>query len=574
MNEEEKKQELLKKLDCGNREVNLEDVDSVMICGYSKFQTAEDLELLTLLPKLEELWLDDSLEGLTTEKLIHILGNIPTLKKLSLRNYTITSSLLKGILELKNIDDIHLFKGILEDSALEALCGQTHLKGLDFCTRDSLPENILDILSTLPQLESLYLYGFSKEASDMLDFAKENLPNIKNLDWCCFSLSAADIETMISMKLESFKLLLAHLDPEYKDLQFLNRFESLKKIDISSRTELTKIDWNLPNLTDISIDFGPDVQLIDFSGMPHLKRIVLYSIGTNCESNVEIKGLDSLKELEYLRIQDVLTSCPIISELKNSTELSSLEVSDVYALKPEDLHHLKNLKNLEYLGFDIDESLSVSEIENMPVLPKLSSLQMNNTSGNGIVSAFVSKCPDLKSLTVHGKIGDDEIRALASKKIYTLSLKDCSNLSAESINTIFSMKELEWIRLTNAPNETIEVRDFPYLRSLELINWKNLMEAEFANLPALYELPLTCPALETLKIDNLPDLRELKLQNCPMVYYMVLHDVPKLSFLNVLGTPEVDLTALIRFPELEKLEMTLDQLNQDFVLETLQELPK
>ena len=99
------------------------------------------------------------------------------------------------------------------------------------------------------------------------------------------------------------------------------------------------------------------------------------------------------------------------------------------------------------------------------------------------------------------------------------------------------------------------------------------MEASFANLPALDDIPLTCPVLESLKIKDLPNLRSLKIQNCPFLYFLLFHNVPKISFLNVLGSPNMDLTALIRLQGLEKLEMTLEQLHQDFVLETLQELP-
>ncbi len=592
MNEDEKKQKLLEKMNHGKWE-ELGGVISLTILGDSEFQTAEDLELLTCLPRLESLYLKELPETLTVEELVGALGKLQGVKNVNLEYFTVTQSVMKWIASLKNIERVVFMGTEFDDSALTPLSGQTHLKELRFfCS--PVPEDFFENVGTLPQLETLELIPDGEEFRHLSGFAKEHFPNLKNLVWNSFFLSDEDIEVIISMNLESLKLASVILSTEYEDLQFLNRLKSLKKLDLFDIQEVTEVDWDLPNLTAFSISVGQDLQYVDFSGMPQLNKIslirpnynydyieedeeedLLYSGSVDFREKpvIKIMGLDSLKNLEFLHIRNIPTDCPIISELKNSTELKYIRISGSYRLKPEDLTYLNAMKKINNMDLEFDESVTASDLENLSERPELCRLTLNNIIHPGTVGAFVSKCPALISLGVLGKIGDEDIQALASKNLVYIFLDDCSNLSAESINTIFSLKKLQIVSLANALNETIEVRDFPDLMSLHLNNWKNLMEAEFVNLPNLDSLPLTCPALETLKIDNLP-LKSLLLQNCPLVYYLTLRNVPNLTFMNVLGSPELDLTSLIRLPGLKKLEMTLDQLRQDFVLETLQELPK
>lgn len=290
---------------------------------------------------------------------------------------------------------------------------------------------------------------------------------------------------------------------------------------------------------------------------------------------LEIRNLDSLKELDFFDIGELRTSFPIMRSLGKLPNLMNLAATAPDTLKPEDIPFLVVPPTLKYLELGIDDRVTVEDIAKMPVFPNLTSLTLHNVKGNGVVSEFEKKCPELETLCIEGKATDEDIRQFATKpQKYKISISDCSGLSLESINTIFSMKEMGHITLTNAANETLEVRDFPRLATLELKGWKNLMEAEFANLPALKELPLACRSLESLKILDLPRLKTLQLQNCPLLYCLLIHNAPRISFLNVLGSPELDLTALIRLQELEKLELDLDQFHQDLVLETLQELPK
>ena len=527
------------------------------------------------MPQIETVTIDALPDSMTVGTLIAALEKFPALNSLELNENTITPDLMRGILGLKNIQDIAFKNAEYDESTLKLLCWQDHLKGLRFFMVPPFPESFPEILSTLPQLENLDISTSRLENFSMLEFAKANFPNIKNLRWQVFHLSGEEIETMISMGLESFHLAFTELPPEYEDLEFLNRFKTLKSLDFGYLESLTKIDWDLPNLTELSIFDMSKLKFIDFSGMPQLKRFALIGSGKEDDPPLEIHNLDSLKELETFAIGDKKTTCPIMSILSKFSNLYSLTASAPDALQPEDIQYLSDLKNLEDLELGIDDRVTPEDIANLPVFPKLTHLALYNVKDNGVVGEFEKKCPNLQALWIEGKPSDEDIRLFAPKKRkYTIYVSDCSSLSPESINTIFSMKELRFISLDKAPNETLRVRDLPYLKRLNLIGWKNLMEAELVNLPVLDKFPLMCPSLESLKIDNLPSLKTLQLQNCSLLYYLSIRNAPKITFLNVLGSPDLDLTTLIRLQELEKLELDLDQLYQDFVLETLQELPK
>ena len=555
----------------------LENVTIAFIFGDTSFQTVEDLELLTALPKLEKLYFREMPNSITDKELIDALKKFPALNFLDLQKGTISSDLMRGILNLKNIQELYFCNIKFDEATLKLLCWQDHLKGLDFLLCDiKSPETFIEILSTLPQLENLSTGSLDIEDFSMPNFAKEHLPNIKKLDWHANELSVEEIETMISMGLESFNLYLFTLPLEYQNLEFLNRFKSLKSLTLNGGGDsLVKIDCDLPNLTYISIRFLFHLKYIDFSGMPHLESIRIRQGARSEDLFLKIFNLDSLKELKSLDICNLRTSFPIMRSLGKLPSLESLTATAPDTLKPEDIPDLVVPPNLRSLEVGIDDRVTAEDIARLPVFPKLKSLTLYNVKDNGVVSEFEKKCPALEQLCVEGKATDEDIRQFATKtNKCTISISDCSGLSPESINTIFSMKELRSITLTNALNETLEVRDFPHLKSLELKGWNNLMEIELVNLPSLTTFPLRCPSLESLKILDLPSLKNFQLQNCSLLYCLLIHNAPGISFLNVLGSPELDLTALIRLQGLEKLELNLDQLHQDLVLETLQELPK
>lgn len=575
MNEDQNKlQKLMEKLGVDEAS-ELEEVTMKFIFGDTSFQTVEDLELLSALPKLEKLYFMEMPKSITDKELIGALEKFPALNSLMLLKGTISSDLMRGILNLKNIQELYFSRVDMDESTLKLLCWQDHLKELEINCTIKFRETFIEVLSTLPQLESLSTFVLKSDDFSMLDFAKEHLPNIKKLNWCPWELTAEEIETMISMGLESLRLFFVDLPPEYQDYEFINRFTSLKSLALSGMDSFIKIDWNLPNLTDFSIHHSSNLKSIDFSGMPHLESFHIMRCSWSEDSFLEILNLDSLKELKNFHIDAMQTSFPIMRSLGKLPNLESLTATAPDTLKPEDISDLVVPPNLRFLYVGIDDRVTAEDIARLPVFPKLRSLTLYNVKDNGVVSEFEKKCPDLRSLHVEGKATDEDVRLFASKtKKYSISISDCSELSPESINTIFSMKELGHITLTNAPNETLEVRDFPHLETLELKGWKNLMEAELVNLPALTKFPLMCPSLESLKIMDLPRLKTLQIQNCPLLYCLLIHNAPKISFLNVLGSPELDLTALIRLQGLEKLELDIDQLRQDLVLETLQELPK
>lgn len=392
MNEEEKKQKLLEKL--GYDELSeLEDVTSVSVFGDTRFQTVEDLELLTALPGLEWLCFEELPESISDKKWIGFLEKFPALNSLMVWKGTISSELMRGILNMKNIQELTFWDVKYDESTLKLLCWQDHLKGLDINCNIKFRETFIEVLSTLPQLESLSTVVLRSDDFSMVDFAKEHFPNIKKLNWCPSELTAEDIETMISMGLESLHLFIADLPLEYQNFEFLNRFKSLKSLALWGRESLIKIDWELPNLTDFSIDFSSDLKYIDFSGMPHLKTILIMGSSRLEDPFLEIFNLDSLKELTSFEIGKMRTSFPIMRSLGKLPNLVSLTATAPNTLKPEDIPEVVVPPGLRSLEVGIDDRVTADDIARLPVFPKLRSLTLYNVKDNGVVSEFEKKMP-------------------------------------------------------------------------------------------------------------------------------------------------------------------------------------
>ncbi|MBR0191992.1 MAG: hypothetical protein IJQ31_08000 [Thermoguttaceae bacterium] len=581
-NDQNNRQTLLEKLRNNGCFREPEDVLDASVFGDSYFNTMEDLELLSTLPQLNTLKIVDLPETVKAEELIHVLEKFPALKALKLACFKIEPRFMKGILGLKNIQELSFKEVRYDESTLVYLCWQDHLKRLTFNKVSLFPKIFLGILDTLPQLESLDLSD-SYDKMDILSFAEEHLPNLKNLIWKPSHLSGDIIEKMISMEMESLWVPLAGLDKEYRNLDFLNRFKSLKTLYLVGlnpmcifirRPKPLIVDWKIPNLNNLFLVDLPQVELVDFSGMPHLKSFIC-SCQMDCDNSiVEFRNLDSLKELEEFDINTKRSLYPIVKDLENSPNLRTLCAKATDFLKPEDVPHLEGLKNLEGVSFGIDEQVTAQDFEQLSVFPKLNGLDIRNSKDNGVVGAIEKKCPNLRFLSAEGKVTDEDVQLFVSKSpMFGILIKDCSNLSPESIEAIFTRKELTYIYLSGAPNEKLEIRDFPNLKYLELRNMKNLMEVEFANLPMLECLPLDCPVLESLKMLDLLALDNLQMDGCPLLYLVWFRNLPKLSCLNVQGSHDLDLSALVWLSALKSLSMDYEQFQQDYVLETLQEIP-
>jgi len=531
------------------------------------FGKPDDQELLTALVNLESVYLSYGQEILN-ETGSRVLAQIPSLKSLTASRCLLTPRQLDLILSLPSLTDLYL-NSLHDVSMLEQFRGKTHLKSLTLRLDEPIPAEFLDVLRTLPQLEELRLGHINFENLELLYFVAEALPNLKSFDWHHYDLTEAEFEQLVSLNLEKVKFHnycgILPLD----DLSFFEKCTRAKELSIMCVDTMTTFDWDFPQLEKLSIHFCQNLSYIDFAKCPNLKSLVI-SDASN-DFGVQCKDLDSLENLETVILQ--IKSKGLFRALEMLPRLSYLDVQCT-ALEPEDIPSLSTLQNVNCLRITPSDDLTPEAIEPLQELPRVTSLTLYNVTDTAQLKAFLKKFPKLEYVCIQCPVNDEIIDALGEfPNVLKVAFWDCEQVTNEGIQTLFSRKYMQSIWMQKCGIERLEVRDLPNLSILNLQNWHDLGEAVFSNLPSLRSLPLSCPMLESLTISDLENLASLQLQNCRILDYMKLVRVPNIRYFNVLGCESLDLSGLFIFPKLRRLEMTYQQLKQDLVLETLQELP-
>jgi len=571
MNENENKlRELQERFFYNETLEEIRDRKSLNVDMEQSFGKPDDQELLTALVNLESVYLSYGQEILN-ETGIRVLAQIPSLKSLTASRCLLTPRQLDLILSLTSLTDLDL-NSLHDVSMLEQFRGKTHLKSLTLRLDEPIPAEFLDVLRTLPQLEELHLGELAFENSEFLYFVEEALPNLKSLDWPHNVLSMTEMNLLLSLNLEEVEFTdCCDCVPQDGNLNLIGKCTRAKWLRVRRMDSLTAFNWDLPKLEDLSLLQCDNLSYIDFAKCPNLGMLSLKASDPSQEVSIQCKDLDTLEHLFYasfdIKLKGLYRSLEMLPSLRN------LFVKGT-TLEPEDVPSLSNFQSVVFLSITLGKNLTPADLEPLRELPKVEALCLHGLKNAELLKAFLKKLPGLKFLHIEDSTTDAIINVLEEfPNVTEVNFEGCEQVTENGIKALFSRKYMESITMENCGLERLEVRDLPNLSILNLQNWHDLGEAVFARLPKLKTLPLFCPMLESLTISDLETLNRLELRNCAILDCMRLEKLPAIHHLNVRGSESLDLSGLFIFPKLRRLEMTYQQLKQDLVLETLQELP-
>lgn len=540
-------------------------------------ESEDDLDLLSVLPNVERVAILHPAQILTAES-YKKLKQLPKLYKVVIEDIADSNEVLKVLLEMTNIEKLDItWKtfGLCDPSIFE---GKTHLKSLALRYEVPIPDKFLECLKTLPQLEELRLSDCTFNNSDFLDIL-ETFPNLHKLFWDGKPLTEEENARLLGMKnLDSFNISPPAQDDEFlepeEDLSFLENGEHLKEVDLKRYKTLDEFSWDLPNLEFLDIEDAPNLQSIDFLKLPGLTYFSFFE-DDSARETFELKDLDTLESLETFCYWGPKTKTPIFRQLEMLPQLEHLMINRENKLEPEDVQYLSSLRNLRTLNVNLSERITAEDLKKLEPFPRLTTIVLGMFPRAEILETLLDKMPVLRSLTIFGmKIGAKEAAVLSKfQNIHSLSIFVCREMKDKALQTILSMKELRQLKLTNTKANHLEVHDLPNLRELTLNSCHGLKTAEFTRLPQLYMLPLTSSSLEKISFSEMDSMSGISMCDCPELKQISFFHVPKLLSLDLKGSENQDLTGLVAIPKLEELFISYDQVHQDLVLETLQEMP-
>lgn len=343
--------------------------------------SASDIELFGRLTDLETLQIYN-FRGLNDEMAAHLAG-LKNLTSLALTNSVINDATVEMIAKsFPNLKDLDLSSNTnLSSSVLKAICELKQLQRL------TLVQNRFNDVSTghlekLQDLKALDLRG-NMEAGDMTLEAVAGLPKLTSLKHRSTAVSDLGVESLAksesldSLLMQDFAIT-GQAGPFIAKLPNLTQLEIFRCQGFGSDGVQALKGMKLTRLTLRDLPAVDDQALDVFQDLPELKRLYIHEISSISDQG--LKNLEGLKKLELLDIWtvpqmtdatvEVIAALPNLKELSIRTtgitdaaidkllampNLQSLTLKDNASVTEEGL---KKLSTKKWTKLDIGESSS------------------------------------------------------------------------------------------------------------------------------------------------------------------------------------------------------------------------
>ena len=347
----------------------------------------------------------------------------------------------------------------------------------------------------------------------------------------CENLREEDVEMIIDQIKNRLQTLELSGCKKLRDIIFKNCL-ALKVIDLSENNKLA----------EITFDNCPELKQLNLAKSYNLKSVILDECGTlpslninTCErlKNVYLCGCKKLTELSLagaIKLDNLIfEDSPLVSlnlsgchNLPNETfevikedceEVTILELSECKNLEEETLNSLlekcgEKLKTLRLSQCDNLKEVALEKCTNLQELDvsecvKLSENTLKKIQGKQLVSLNLKECKNLSDETIYTLILSASVKTLQR-----LVLRECVNLKNISFELCEVMKTLDLSGCCSLSNETLQTINGTELQSLRLRRCHNLSEKTvktiISNCPKLQKLDLRlCRNFTDLIIKNL-----------------------------------------------------------------------
>lgn len=483
---------------------------------------------------------------------------------------------------LKKLSTIQEFRGILgesvkgyfsqkeKDEELKdtiKLC--KNIKSLDLSENNNLKNIVIDSLSNLENLilnqKTTYqevslknlpiekLLHFEAKATSLENLSHLKALDMKNLESAFLkNLSSlekiyGDLKGRVTFEGDFFKLKkLFFYKSKISEIKFINFLSSLEEINLSSTTELKRLDLEgHKKLAKVDLS-NSKIENVLFKDLPALEQQKIADINTL--KSILFEGESNLKELEIRNTSleaiklDTLLKLETLKLTQNKNMKRSFSLSNLDKLRTIDLRTssfkkviLENLANLTRIELNRScelEEIILNNMENVDYID-LQYLQLDDN--NKVKKIVVSNLPKLERID-----GDSELFYYSKGKL-DISLKNLVNLEEMYFSYSFvkvhlenlpkweeldfrdtdklgklvvkNLKNLDTIAFSGSKVEDVTLENLPKVTSLNFHQSNNLKALIVSGLSNLQDLNLQSSGVSTLLLKNLSSLRELDLRN-------------------------------------------------------------
>jgi len=374
-----------------------------------------------------------------------------TLKELKLSSVHISQKNAKKIDSLENLENLEINGIFLDESDFTDLSNRGKLTELTMSS--NFPKNIfktksliilslssvvlsekeIEEISSLPNIEELYITGVTDEDGNNIDFDLSNLNTLSSL-------------------------YLGYITPYYP-----------------SSIQPYNMNYKFPeNLKELTITF----RTLTAENLNHISSLNSLEKLTFSKCKFDVKDLETLKNLNNLSSltmnADNLKEIPEFIYSLNGLKALNLSVNSLTTI-PDKLGTLENLEQIIFIGNEITDVSK--ELSNLPKLEKIvlknnaisiipeelfniSSLKYLDLGSNQIksISDNIGKLTELKTLKLYGNHLTEfpkNIAKLKNLEILDLSINDIDDEMPESYNDLPVLKEIELWDNKNIKGKTL-----------------------------------------------------------------------------------------------------------------------
>ncbi|XP_056162454.1 disease resistance protein L6-like [Syzygium oleosum] len=381
-----------------------------------------------------------------------------------------------------------------------------------------LPSSLTDLYVTCQslRLSSLFHLTHLKELylvfCKVLDFISELPSSIQELSECS---QLADVEESgLQKSLNTpFKLEMLHIHGgEFREILDISQLNHLRILSVMSCTNMLEVRGldRLKSLEILTIDECGPIERLDLSKSEGIKKLCVET----CENLVEIQGLNRLESLEEISV----SGCALLVRL----DLPKSKVLKIFNAKYcKNLVEIQGLDRLEFLErIDISGCTSIQRLD-LPKSKGLKKLYVRSCENlfeiQGLDKLEFLKVLNMSGCTSFGRLPD----LFCFDTLNKLAINCCDNLhdiqSLERFPSCTSLWIEDYKSLAKFPN----LSNFRNLRTLFLSNCHELQE-----IPGLEE----STSLERIAISGCSSIEILPdLSSCTDLISLVVQDCEKLT---------------------------------------------
>lgn len=378
---------------------------------------------------------------------LHSIAQLKYVKELNLSASHVESGSISHLSRMTGLQALTLpfLENDPEESDIQAIASQVHLKFLDLTDAPALLGRNLLRLSGLTNLEELRIPNLEVMSSDTLTVLTDPLVEVTGPPG-----ELTDTLTGLS-EFRKLKTLVLDNLVGYDEADFtpLTKLTELQNLSLASCKYLTdkqlKVVGSLSQLHTLSLDSSElsDIDLTSLKGLVNMKELVLSEANLKAEHLKDsLQSMQNLETLNLSRVQVDDADFSFLSEFKN---LQSLDLSES-GLHDAQISSIASVSSLKTLRLYKCKGLTNETLQKLGNLVHLQELDLGDAGRGDLSLDLIGKMKELRKLTLTfwnlSKSDPTMFSTLTNLIVLKLSSTRITALGLSAIAKINSLREL------------------------------------------------------------------------------------------------------------------------------------